>query len=185
MRKSAVVTREDTVEIEGEPAYPIYHIGVKWVDKENGENMGGGNRMYREHPHESKLLEHAGELMEQYRNDREITKIRNLEIDYLFHETWCLSWFQHWTFDVGQTDRQALSSFQQYVNRHRWYQDLPLEETERVEEELGHKKICLMGAEDRWRWKGSEDGSNEHAKETDPPCRCEYCQEQGVLRIAH
>ena len=41
-----------------------------------------------------------------------------------------------------------------------------------------------MGAEDRWRWHGAEpDG-----KPTDyspAPCRCKFCKEQGVIRIAH
>ena len=41
-----------------------------------------------------------------------------------------------------------------------------------------------MGAEDRWRWHGAEpSGSNED--HSPAPCRCKFCKEQGVIRIAH
>lgn len=77
-------------------------------------------------------------------------------------ETWCLTWFSHYTFDVGQTDEEALSSFASFVDRYR---------------NEGYEGRCLMGAEDMWRWKGADD--------TDPPCRCEGCKEFGVIRINH
>jgi len=71
-----------------------------------------------------------------------------------YHESWCISWFEHWTFDVGQSDEEALASFQRYVDRHAFYQDW--HHDERTDRELAARgipyRVCLMGAEDRWRW---------------------------------
>jgi len=85
------------------------------------------------------------------------------------YETWCMSWFSHWTFDAGQTDAEVLTSFQRYVYR---------------AEREGQKRVdILMGAEDRWRWHGTKTGSPD--EKTDPPCRCIHCKRAGVIRIGH
>jgi hypothetical protein len=91
-------------------------------------------------------------------------------------ETWCLDWFSHYTIDAGQTDREALDSFAAYVDR-----CMARNERERTFDERGFEKIPiqLMGAEDRWRWCGHPE------PRTDPPCRCEGCKENGVIRICH
>lgn len=87
------------------------------------------------------------------------------------YDNWALRWFQHETRNVHLSDEQLLISFERFVNRkmpghialqswaHNFY------DIENVE------KYCLMGAKDRWRWKG--------------PCRCQNCTEQGVVRIDH
>jgi hypothetical protein len=94
-------------------------------------------------------------------------------------ETWVLTWFQHETIDVGQTDAEVLQSFQDFVN-----DKIELNRQLRMETGEHIDKHCLMGAEDRWRWHGSnEDGSpNDHAP---APCRCKHCKAQGKIRIGH
>lgn len=87
-------------------------------------------------------------------------------------EWWC-TWFQHECLDVGQDDADAVASFGRYV---RWVRSLP---RRRLGSGLELDAICLMGAEDRWRWRsGSDDYEG-------VPCRCAACKSQGVLRIAH
>lgn len=111
-----------------------------------------------------------------------------VEVESWWFETWRLTWFSHVTFDVGQTDEEALRSFQRYVNRHRPYQRREPGERPTIDHPDVDRPIpaqTLMGAEDRWRWKGSEDGSTNYESRTDPPCRCEYCQEQEVIRVGH
>lgn len=81
------------------------------------------------------------------------------------YDNWTLRWFQHETRNVHLSDDELLASFACFVSRKmpgQYALDFNIK---------GEEKYCLMGAEDRWRWKG--------------PCRCEHCIEQGVVRIDH
>ena len=103
-----------------------------------------------------------------------MTEQPKITIKFLWKETWCIDWFSHWTFDEGQSDSEVMLSFASFVDRMESYN------RSRNKEE---KEYCLMGAEDSWRWHGTKEGdSNER---TEPPCRCKYCKEQGVIRIGH
>jgi len=96
-------------------------------------------------------------------------------VKFIREETWCQGWFSHWTWDTGQSDNEVLNSFEDFVlrmevlNRREGHYDPNMG--------LWMDKYVLMGAEDRWRWKG-RDGS-------DPPCRCAGCKEQGIIKIDH
>ena len=181
-----------------DPAYPIYSVKMRWSQDTTGgdtfdpdSNRAKGlppgrvwnsaviDRMYREDPGTEAIEAwardewwplYAKKFADRNPGEPKITVTRTGE------ETWCLSWFEHWTFDVGQSDEEALASFQRYVDRYRDTQDYwPGDPPE------GYR--CLMGAEDRWRWCGTYDGSP--SEKTDPPCRCEHCKAQGVIRIGH
>jgi len=179
--------------IDGEQAFPVYRFRAMWA--EDGEqdpkylwmckDLPGGRvwngmesyRMFREPLQSSKLADEAREWWTKIRaatnpmgrlsiaarhpEDCVVTAV------FVHDETWCGEWFGHWTFDVGQTDQEALKSFGRFVNRMRRLGD----------------GYCLMGAEDRFRWSGTKAGHP--AERTDPPCRCACCKEQGVLRISH
>lgn len=77
------------------------------------------------------------------------------EVVFRFKESWCLKWFQHWTFDVGQSDKEVIDSFYRYVARMR---------TDRPDEPLMH-------ASEPSCWS--------------KPCRCEHCREEGIIMIDH
>lgn len=95
-------------------------------------------------------------------------------------ETWALTWFQHEQPDWGDSDVDVLASFRRYVdrierlNRHHRY------EVSGVECDA----ICLMGAEDDWRWHGAEPDGKQSDR-SDPPCRCRFCKQFNVVRIGH
>lgn len=191
---------DDRVVIDGEPAYPIYDIGVRW--EQDGEEDPGSHwyagegrtkngtqlhRMYRDDPGEDGV---AREITEEWWPEYVEKKLAGvnsteptIEVCPVWYETWCCSWFEHWTFDDGRTDREYLESFENYVRRHEDYQD-HIRHVEDERSERGEPTICLMGAEDRWRWCGSGDDGKPDTR-TDPPCRCEHCREQGVVRIGH
>ena len=61
---------------------------------------------------------------------------------------WHLRWFSHYIRDDGQSDRELLDSFEQYVRS--------VEDTAygfaSYEEQERHIGGTLMGAQDRWRW---------------------------------
>lgn len=75
---------------------------------------------------------------------------------------WVLGWFSHETFRAGRSDPELLASFERWVRR--W---------EAAQDDLARHPgaPCLMGAEDRWRWKAL--------------CRCEGCRRTDRAFIAH
>lgn len=97
-----------------------------------------------------------------------------ISVEFVREEEWCLQWFGHYTFDVGQTDAEVMKSFSDYVDR---IQEWNLRRALELGQCHLHEVIPLMGAEESWRWKGENNG--------DPPCRCEGCKKNGVIRIVH
>ena len=183
--------------------YPIYLVSAKWTEdaSENSrpediidgriKNNTGFSIMLRE-PDLQQAEAKASEWWEQYKEKRTNPKNLGMEVTLERNESWCGGWFSHWTFDVGQTDAEALASFSRFVDRMeslncregKWkpwsdgsdggYMDYP---------------VSLMGAEDRWRWTARPSGTGVlgfgFGEETAPPCRCEGCKKQGILRIDH
>ena len=113
-------------------------------------------------------------------------KLLGYEIEFRGYEAWCSEWFGHYTLNTHLSDQELLQSFANFVARKRqadWnLQHLSLTSEDKDEPTemlyLGQpvrlyptEYYCLMGAEDRWRWKG--------------PCRCEHCQRLGIVRINH
>jgi len=201
----------ETREIEGERAYPIYWLEAGWsCDGEQRDDYGGNHdglpagriwngtgccRMFKEPQSRQQLMVCLNALWTANAVEKAAEKGKwgnpaPCLLSYRFErwETWCGGWFSHHTFDTGQTDSEALASFKRFVWRMERLND---EETtyetftgsDGKEHTIPHAPYCLMGAEDRWRWCGSEDGSPD--KRTDPPCRCKFCKEQGVIRIGH
>lgn len=171
--------------------YPIYSIGAKWlqdgVDDLRGRwypfpppegrmwNSTSFHRMYKDDPGEESVRKWALEEWWPGYDEEKHPNASDLTITITrSEETWCLEWFQHKTFDAGQTDSEALASFERYVRRYEFIQDIQ-------PGEIPDGYRCLMGAEDRWRWSGGPTAQDK----SEPPCRCEHCKKQGVIRIGH
>ena len=183
------------------PVYPQYDIGAKWIepipaDKLNDPfyihpcrqvegqmgyfwNSTSFSRMYRTDPTEEGVRKNINEWWEKYRVEKNIAiETCEMQITRQSDEEWCITWFSHYTFDTGQTDQEVLDSFWDFLMR------------KGVRIGMGEygtydpNAYCAMGAEDRWRWCGSSDGSHDGDR-TDPPCRCKHCKDQGVIRIGH
>lgn len=160
--------------------YPIHRIKVRWSERypPNTKNMRESElpagRFWNSISWDVIEREET-DTAEQLRRDwwpgysERLLEPADLTIKVEFRglDTWCSGWFSHWTFDTGQSDQEVLDSFKEYVERIR-YSNL----TEREISSL------LMGAEDRWRWRGQD-------TQTDPPCRCLACKKHGVVRIDH
>ncbi len=195
--------------LPGEQAYPIFHVSAKWsqdVTEKDGD-MGDRPAWQTEGLPEGRLwngsnwykmlkdrLTGPGNIAELTREVKEEwwpgyqadEKNRDLNfadlkvtVEFVRWEVWVLTWFQHWTWDVGLTDQDVLESFSRFVDR-----------TEQLNQDEGkmvdgywQEPYCLMGAEDRCRWHGTKTGDQD--ERTDPPCRCSHCKEQGVVRIGH
>ena len=190
-----------------EKKYPIYSFSARWSQdgKWDGEypkwheglpegriwNSTGFSKIYKEEKTQEELDAIAKEWWERMISRKEKDEkhpIINPELDHLKaeykeNEVWVLTWFQHETFDVGQTDEEALESFQNYVDRVQANNE-KIERSMPEDEWYKNGYKTLMGAEDRWRWRGANE-KGEYSEDAPAPCRCKFCKEQGLLRIAH
>ncbi len=170
--------------------FPIYHIATRWLqhcepDKEYVKwqtndapsdmffNSTSFYKAFKKEPNDSELDKIARKswenLKKKYKAESPVIIIHFIE-----NETWWITWFQHETFDIGQSNEEVLASFRRYIHR------------KKVEncKKYNDSSYGLMGAEDEWRWHGAEpDGKPEDNSK--PPCRCKHCKEQGLIRIAH
>jgi hypothetical protein len=185
--------------IEGEKAYPIYVLSATWT--QDGTHKDAYHWKIKDLPAGRIRNSISGVcLMERTERDTDelvcewgdrikaaqLKKIPSLDnfsakLVTMYYETWCLTWFCHHTFDDGRTDDEFIESFHRYVDRHMWYQEHfshYLQHPEDKPKQAPEHLICLMGAEDRWRWRASDEDSS-------IPCRCEGCVKQGVVRISH
>ncbi len=178
--------------------YPIYRWCIT-VEHDYGQEHYQGSTMFKAKPSEEEENDYLQEAIDNAVMGRDFITVAiedeteddgkrferippqdmntlhivETELKYLGDDEWCLTWFSHYTFDTGQTDEEVLISFQHFVNRY--------------EIDVKRTQTTLMGAEDRWRWKGMTypDGKNAAGVEVDPPCRCEFCKKRGIIRIGH
>ena len=141
--------------------YPIYYIGASWKQDGIDYNNGSGfSKMYKIDPGITSVRQTAIEWFESLINsDRYKNKncqLVRLECRFVENETWCIHWFNHYTFNTHLSDSELRLSFASFVDRKKF---------------LHGEDHALMGADDSWRWKG--------------PCRCEKCIERGVTYIDH
>jgi hypothetical protein len=160
-----------------EKTFPIYSFSASWTQKSDEarkHNGTGFRKMFKEELTQEQLDNYIQEWWSRYSTsdnlkDKEV-ELLTLTAKYKEHEVWCLTWFGHETFDLGQTDKEVLDSFERFVSRVESANDLLNDEFE--------KQKPLMGADDRWRWRG--------LNESYPaPCRCDDCKKQGMVRISH
>jgi hypothetical protein len=182
-----------------EQTYPIYRFSAKWhnITEQSYKdypkwtdglsvgrmwNSTSFSKMYIEEKTQGWLDNYIMEWWDKYvheeKNKDKDFKLLSLKAEYFEHETWHLTWFMHETFDVGQTNEEALASFERFVSRKQTL-------NERSQYEKREDTYCLMGAEDRWRWYGLEPSGDPLKDHSPAPCRCKFCKEAGLIRIAH
>lgn len=170
--------------------YPIYRFSIEFKYRNNSSDHWKDNRITKNIMYKSRrtndqldgsIRNIINSLDEKY---TEIHSMINYSYKLLRYETWCIDWFNHYTFDIGQSDDEILESFEEYVERYEYQQNLSLESIEK----LGDEYNCLMGAEDRWRWGHYEMDKNGNRIGEDlisGPCRCDSCRKSGIIRIEH
>lgn len=151
--------------------------GESWCDKNSAGlclNMTGGTSSFRSEPTQEQLDEAVAEMVAKIRDGQAKKGCELVGVEakakLVQRSEWWLTWFCHSTYDIGQADAEALESFERYLD---WAEP---QSTERG------GNVCLMGAEDRWRWHGK---TLENGDRTPPPCRCDGCRKYGVIRIGH
>lgn len=124
------------------------------------------NKFYKKNVIEKETIKHPYLIKKEYK--------------FLRKDNWCLHWFNHWTFDEGQTDEEVISSFENFV----YEKEEENRRNGQTEYHIDYSKpyYCLMGAEDRWRWSSVDDNGNQSSK---IPCRCAGCRKNGIISINH
>ncbi len=180
--------------LPGEKIYPIFDARASWIEDIDGrdfrpqdaEGLPDGRIRNRRSWYEMINAMTADKIADSIINkstkewwpeNQEKHKSRNLTdlkitVEFKRWETWCLNWFHHWTWDIGLSDSDVLESFTRYVER---TQQLNREEGKMVDGYF-QEPYCLMGAEDRHRWRGDVE---------EAPCRCWRCKRRGVVTIDH
>jgi len=185
MKKERVITEND-ITIQGEQAYPIYIFSFTWYTYQFTDRIALPNglclnstsfrRMFRKDPTPQELEDAANKQIDhiQEKNKDDYVVGLKASIKFFKYETWNLEWFCHCSFNVTGSDSEILMSFERFVGR------MDAFNRKNTTYENGHESqpYCLMGAEDRGRWRGEEDGD-------DAPCRCEGCSKFNVVRINH
>jgi hypothetical protein len=181
--------------MDGEKAYPIFRVKARWSQDIGDRNVKDFGPKWFEGLPEGRLWDCTSwsempreevvsrrSIMEEAERDwwpKYLPKIEannptdlTITVEFKLWETWCMSWFSHWTWDLDLDDRQVLHSFGRYVDR--------MEELNRKE----NNPHCLMGAEDRYRWHGRTTGK-QGDEQTSAPCHCPCCKERGVVSVDH
>lgn len=154
-----------------EPKYPIYSVDAVWDQDDHESNRTGFSVMFTEEKTQEEIDAYAQAWWDEYvvkqsrfSHTRPIDKNpRNIRLTakYVEHETWCISWFAHYTFSTHLSDEELRRSFYHYVDRKRM----------EAEKDGDYDGGRLMGATDTWRWSA--------------PCRCDGCTNRGVVTITH
>lgn len=185
--------------VSGEAAYRVFHVTAKWSYKATSEDVAAEPDWRRENLPPGRLWNSTtfyrmpktemtcSQLAKHLLTDgtfrpKELKPSTPIVCAKVSHwETWCPDWFSHWTWDVGLSDEDVRESFHRYVIRMEiWGQQYG-----RMIGGIWYPAVCLMGAEDTWRWRGRKNDGGPNDEPTRPPCRCDSCKARGVVRIDH
>jgi hypothetical protein len=184
--------------------YPIYDITIQWIEddvdnhREKFESTAKQSvdlppgriynsiakyRMFREKQEIDDIIAEEKQFWQNWDKIKDKNpELVKITVNFILEESWCPSWFSHWTFDDGQEDADILASFNHYVSRMEAYNEKHgRQESYGWVDAIRVGSVCLMGAEDRWRWRGIDDNEND----TEAPCRCSGCKKNKVIRIVH
>jgi hypothetical protein len=175
------------------PVYPIYHVKISWPEEgkycPDGRNATSATIMLRE-ASATEIAERCLRLQERMAEEHNVQPWDvEVEISSVRFEEWACSWFSHYTFDIGLSDQEVLDSFRKYVWRIQAHNRRMNRSFVASDGYIVYTDdICLMGAEDEWRWRARANGTSVIGcgEETGKaPCRCDGCKKAGVVRIDH
>jgi len=185
--------------LEGEKVYPLYSVRAKWpidIDYDVSDygdpwfaglprgqiwNSAGWTEMPKQPRPLPEIIEETTKTWWPKYKYKGVSRGEPVIVaEFVRWEVWSITWFSHWTHDIGFDDQQVLRSFDRFVDR---MKELNRREGSLVDG-LGPEPYCLMGAEDRFRWYGRTTG-HPNDEQTDPPCRCPACKKRGVVTVGH
>ena len=139
-----------------EKRFPIYRFWANWTqDNIDYKNGFSARVMYKEHQSDAELRVILEKMisgaLEKDSVKGQNPKMVDSGFEFIEEESWCLRWFNHYTFNHFDTDEEAERSFNQFIYRK---ESQNLENGHYKHESSDSKKPfhCFMGAEDRWRW---------------------------------
>ena len=152
-----------------EKSYSIYYFWVHWDQDDFKNNSTSDYIMFKEEPTEDQLTEHLEIYKKQIEDRKGVVKWLDAGYKYVEHETWCLKWFYHSTYNLFESDKDAIRSFDRFVQRKKKL-NIQNEHYDGHNSDSDKPYHCLMGAEDWWRWE---------------VCHCEKCKNSDWTVISH
>lgn len=165
-----------------EKDFQVWKLSFEWVEKDQtGMLVPNGTELIRmplvdiepeymdnwvEQNWDDYKLQYAKRLPE-----RLIVARNKLRVVDCGRWAWCLTQFSHFTYNTHLSDEKLIESFERHVARVRAHNEKHGHYDNFINPMDRDSYMCLMGAEEPWRWKG--------------PCRCEHCQAKGVVIIDH
>jgi hypothetical protein len=137
------------------------------------------NQMFKEDPGLDFVLNELKTIWQQKKVEH-LPEDMQFKVEKIDEEEWCLTWFAHHTFDIGQSNEEVLDSFENFLRRKGVMPNYGYDPYY-SQEDHGY---CAMGAEDMWRWCGRKTPDC-NSELTRPPCRCDGCKKRGVITIQH
>lgn len=134
-----------------DPVFPLYSVVFRY-DTGDGTKVETTSLMrpwlFKVDPGPLEVELQAREVWPtiDWRGDPSPHRLLDVKVERKPDTPWAVGWFTHQTFRAGRSDDELRESFQRFVDLHAHYQD----DTRAWERPDYH---CLMGAQDRWRWK--------------------------------
>jgi len=177
------------------PKYPIYKVIFRWVQKSKAnkdltpyqkklclkkgeiDNDYSYEIIKKQVMTAEEINDFMSERILKYSKEHKIIRFIESSIKLIGYESWVCDYFCHKTFKVeGRDDQWYLDNFEDFVSR---------KESE-FEKKLfeGYDSLIpstiseLMGADERWRWRGENEGD-------EPPCKCKHCLDSEYVYINH
>jgi len=73
--------------------------------------------MYKENPTEDEIIKELNHLYKVINEKHEAVTNFHSEYKFVENESWCLDWFNHYTYNLFETDEEVEKSFRDFVSR--------------------------------------------------------------------
>lgn len=185
---SEILSKNEQRYIGKYKAYPIYRISASWTELDKQlvnriNNSTSAHVMHKSIQLPEYIWNNANQWWVTIKSQKPELKreLVHLKCELIRYETWNTTWFCSESFNSELSNAEVLDSFEEYVRRYEELQNMPYNRIR----ELGFDYVCLMGAEDRWRWRAGFTPDGTRDDDYPAPCRCRHCQSAGMVRIAH
>jgi len=155
-------------------AYPVWRISARWNQKDYQNNCTGMTFSFRRNYSIKTMNRWAEKWWDKYKSrrlkDKEPIELLGLEVTFEGKEIWYLIWFNHKSLNYFPDEDSAFESFRNWLDKKGYRYGNYSNDEIGLTSDFNDKKVCLMGAEQTWRWKY---------------CGCKVCKRLGITIIKH
>jgi len=155
-----------------EIAYPVWAISAQWEYK-TPEGWKYNSTYFKVSSKDNIFDEQL--WWEEYHNKKFEHKLIKLDKILLGEFTWWMKWFCHVNLNYHNNEQGAFESFERFLEETYGSIILDVHDYSSMHKDtylnkVTNKEDCIMGAEERWRWKF---------------CGCEQCKKEQITIVKH